>query len=288
MIGRTACQLAGLAIDRTVSGWRLVDRPGLDQQAASEMLAADLDALLPVAGPGYDGALKLQLAGPWTLASGLDLPRGGAALGDRGAVRDLVESLAETAVLHLADVRRRLPSADLVLQLDEPSLPAVLAGRVRTQSGLGTLRVPEETDVVSALREVVSAVDVPVAVHCCAARPPLGLLRAAGAAAVSLDATLGDVDHDALGEVVDNGGVVWLGVVPSLGPGVPPAPRDVAEPVRRLWRELGFDAELLAASVAVTPACGLAGASPGWVRTAYRVLRQVARALVEAPEGVGT
>ncbi|HVV76257.1 MAG TPA: methionine synthase [Mycobacteriales bacterium] len=286
MIGRTAAQLAGLGVDRTPSGWRLVDRAGLDQRAARELLDGDLDALLPVAGPGYDGALKLQLAGPWTLASALDLPRGGAALGDPGAVRDLVASLAETAREHLADILRRLPGAGLVLQLDEPSLPAVRAGRVRTQSGLGTLRVPEDSDVVAALAEVISAVDVPVVVHCCAARPPLGLFRSAGAAAVGLDLTLGDVDHDGLGEVIDGGGIVWLGVVPSLGPGIPPTPRDVAEPVRRLWRELGFAPEALPSSVAVTPACGLAGASPGWANTAYRVLGQVARALSEAPEGV--
>jgi methionine synthase II (cobalamin-independent) len=173
-----------------------------------------------------------------------------------------------------------------VLQLDEPSLPAVLAGRVRTQSGLGTLRVPEETDVVAALGQVVDSVDVPVAVHCCAAQPPLRLFRSAGAAVVGIDLTLGDVDRDGLGEVIDGGGVVWLGVVPSLGPGIPPIARDVAAPVRRLWHELGFDAEQLPAAVGVTPACGLAGASPGWVATAYRLLGQVARALSEAPEGV--
>jgi hypothetical protein len=286
LVGRTAAQLAGLAIDRTPSGWRFVDRPGLDQRAARELLDADLDALLPVAGPGYDGALKLQLAGPWTLAASVDLPRGGAALGDAGAIRDLVASLAETAREHLEDVRRRLPDANLMLQLDEPSLPAVLAGRVRTQSGLGTLRVPEQSDVVDALRDVVGAVDVPVAVHCCGVRPPIQLFRSAGAAAVGLDLTLGRVDHDAIGELIDGGGVVWLGVVPSLGPGTPPVARDVADQVRRLWRELGFEAERLPAAVAVTPACGLAGASAGWANTAYRLLGQVARALSEAPEGV--
>ncbi|HWC34379.1 MAG TPA: methionine synthase [Mycobacteriales bacterium] len=286
MVGRTASLLAGLAVDRTPSGWRLVDRPGLDQRAARELLDGDLDALLPVAGPGYDGGLKVQLTGPWTLAAALELPRGGAALGDPGAVRDLVASLAETATEHIGEVRRRLPDASLVLQLDEPGLPAVRAGRVRTQSGLGTLRVPEDSDVVAALASVVAAVDVPVAVHCCAARPPVRLFRSAGAAAVGVDLTLGDIDHDEIGELIDGGGVVWLGVVPAIGPGVPPAPRDVAEPVRRLWRELGFDPDALPASVAVTPACGLAGASPGWATTAYRVLGQVARALSEAPEGV--
>lgn len=286
MIGRTAAQLVGLGVDLTPTGWRLVDRPGIDQRGARELLEADLDALLPVAAPGYDGALKVQLAGPWTLVAALQLPRGGPALGDRGAVRDVVASLAEAAQQHLDDVRRRLPSAQLVLQLDEPGLPAVLAGRVRTESGLGTLRIPEGADVLAALRDVIGRVDVAVAVHCCAERPPLRMLRAAGAAALSVDVTLGDIDRDALGEVVDDGAAAWLGVVPWLGPGVPPTARDVAEPVRRLWHELGFDPDRLPGSVAITPACGLAGASTGWAVSAYRLLRQAARALSEAPEGV--
>jgi hypothetical protein len=288
MIGRTAAQLSGLGIDRTPSGWRLVDRPGLDQRDARERLTADLDALLPVAGPGYDGALKVQLAGPWTLAASLELPRGGRALRDRGAVRDLIASLAETAIEHLGEVQRRVPGAQLVLQLDEPSLPAVMAGRIRTESGFGALRAIEPTEVLPALRSVIDAAGVPVVLHCCAADPPIGLLREAGAAAVSFDATLGPTDHDAIGELVDGGGIVWLGVLPSLGPGVPPSPRDVADPVRRLWRELGFDPDLLPSAVSLTPTCGLAGASPGWAHSAYRLIRQAARVLTEAPEGVGS
>jgi hypothetical protein len=286
MIGRTAAQLSGLGVDRTPSGWRLVDRPSLDQRAARERLTADLDALLPVAGPGYDGAFKVQLVGPWTLAASLDLPRGGRALRDAGAVRDVVASLAETAVEHLAEVRRRVPGAELVLQLDEPSLPAVMAGRIRTESGFGALRSVEAHDVVSSLRDVIEAAGVPVVLHCCADDPPIGLFRAAGASAVSFDATRGSIDHDAIGELVEGGAVVWLGVAPTLGPGVPPAPRDVAEPVRRLWRELGFDPDLLPTAISLTPACGLAGASPGWAHSAYRLIRQAMRALNEAPEGV--
>jgi methionine synthase II (cobalamin-independent) len=93
------------------------------------------------------------------------------------------------------------------------------------------------------------------------------------------------LDRDALGELVEAGVALWFGAVPSIGPGVAPTPREVAEPVRRIWRELGYAAEQLPDNVAVTPTCGLAGASPGWAHSAYRVLRQAARALVEAPEG---
>src|SRR2546421_614052 len=82
-----------------------------------------------------------------------------------GAVRDLVASLAEGLRAHLADVRRRLPHARLLLQLDEPSLPAVLAGRVPTESGLGMLAPVEPASVVGALSSIVDGVGAPVVVH---------------------------------------------------------------------------------------------------------------------------
>lgn len=286
MIGRTATQLVDLPVDLQPSGWRLVGRPGIDVRRGRDLLETDLDALVPVAGPGYDGRLKVQLVGPWTLAAHVELPRGGALLADPGAVHDLGESLGETIRAHLDAVRRRVPGAQLVFQLDEPSLPAVMAGRIRTASGFATVRVPEPAAVESALRLAIAAAgDVPVVVHCCADEAPIRLLRDAGAAAVSVDVSSMTPDRDALGELVEAGVAVWLGVVPATGPGVAPTPRSVADPVRRLWHELGFDAGLLPDSVALTPACGLANASTGWVHSAYRVLRQAARALTEAPEG---
>src|SRR4051812_15421287 len=88
MIGRTAALLADLAVDLTPAGWRLVPRPGLDQRRAREFLARDLDALHDVA-EGYTGPLKVQAAGPWTLAAGLERVRGERAVVDPGARRDL-------------------------------------------------------------------------------------------------------------------------------------------------------------------------------------------------------
>jgi hypothetical protein len=103
---------------------------------------------------------------------------------------------------------------------------------------------------------------------------------------VSVDLAVVDLDLDELGERIERGLHLWLGIVPSTGPGVPPQVRDVVEPVRALWRRLGFPAEQLPATVTVTPACGLAGASVGWAATALRLVQQSARVLAEAPEGV--
>src|SRR5207253_557714 len=69
-----------------------------------------------------------------------ELPSGHRVVTDHGAPRELAESLAEGLRRHLADVARRAPSAKIVLQLDEPSLPAVLDGQVPTPSGWGTVR----------------------------------------------------------------------------------------------------------------------------------------------------
>jgi len=258
----------------------------MDEQAAAALLEGDLDALLPVG--DFDGTVKVQLVGPWTLAAHLELPRGGKVLGDRGATRDVVSALAETAREHFAEVGRRLPAATVMLQLDEPSLPSVLAGVVPTESGFGRLPGREGPDVVAALGEVVSAVEAAVVAHCCADTPPFAIFQQAGCTAVSFDlaAATPTLDLDQIGEVVQRGLGLWLGVLPALGPGAPPTVRQVLAPVRALWSRLGFESERLPEAVTLTPACGLAGASAGWVRTALRLLAQAATALSEAPETI--
>jgi len=289
MIGRTLAALdlaAGIGFDLQPAGWRLVARGGLDARRATDRLTADIDALMLFA--DFDGVVKVQLTGPWTLAAGVELPRGGRALRDAGAVRDLAAGLAEAVPAHLAEVRRRLPSADLVIQLDEPGLPAVVDGAIPTLSGISRIAAVEPSDAVDVLGQVIAAAGVPAVVHCCAPDPPLELAADAGAAAVAWDATAlsadGRLDEDIVGGLVERGVQLWLGVLPGLGPGAAPAPRTVADPVRRLWRSLGFAPERLTESVVLTASCGLAGASSGWVNESFRVLRQAARALSEAPE----
>ena len=232
LTGRSTALLADLPVDLQPSGWRLVDRPGRDASRARDLLARDLDALEQAAEGAPPALLKVQAAGPWTLASLLELPRGGPSLADHGAVRELTASLAEGLALHLAELRRRLPGTVLVLQLDEPSLPAVLAARVPTSSGFATLRAPQPALVAEHLATVLSVADSTV-VHCCAPHPPVGLLRRAGAGALSLDATLlTPSDDDAVGEAVAQGAGLLLGCVPSTDAPLAPV-AEVLRPVRR-------------------------------------------------------
>ncbi|QKG25899.1 methionine synthase [Actinomadura verrucosospora] len=283
LTGRTAGLLVDMPVRVEPSGWRFSDRPGRDTLRSHDHLARDLDVLEEVAG-GHDGPFKIQVCGPWTLAATIELRNGDRALKDPGAVRDLVASLAEGVAAHVADVRRRLPSARVIVQLDEPGLPAALAGTVPTASGFSRLRAVEAPVAEDALRQVIEAADAYPVVHCCARNVPYGLLRGAGAKAISVDLSLVPRrDDDAVGETIDAGVGLFLGAVPGTDAALPSL-QATAAPVKELWRRLGFPAAQLARQVVITPACGMAGASPRYVRTALKRCRDAARMLYEAAE----
>jgi hypothetical protein len=283
MIGRTAALLADLYVDLQPAGWRVVDRPGAEHRRAVDLLRRDLDEL-EEATQGYRGLLKLQAAGPWTMAAGVELHRGDRALKDLGAARDIAESLGEGLARHAAEVARRVPGATIVVQLDEPSLPAVLLGRIPTASGFGAIRAVAGPDAEAGLRLVTGRVGVPAGVHCCAAEPPLTVLGRVGAAFVSIDAGLVHRrQDDEIGELLEAGTHLLLGIVPTSGD-LPRTVSESADPARLLWRRLSYPAETLASRVTVTPACGLAGASPDQAVAVLTRAREVGRALAEAPE----
>ncbi|MGH8860605.1 MAG: methionine synthase [Jatrophihabitantaceae bacterium] len=280
MTGRGGALLVALPVEIVPSGWRLAAHDGHDVRTARDFLAWDIDAL-EAAAEGHRGALKVQSVGPWTLAANVELPGGHKVVSDHGATRDLAESLAEGLRGHLADVQRRVPGARLVLQLDEPSLPAVLGGHVPTPSGYGTVRSVERSQVEQTLRDVLSAgADGGRVVHCCADDVPIRLLRDAGADALSLDASrLPTSTYDELGEAVDAGLSLWLGVLPSTDAAVS---LDTArDAVRTLWSALGFARGDAAAAVVPTPSCGLAGATPRYVRRVLSLLRDTGAALLD-------
>jgi hypothetical protein len=209
------------------------------------------------------------------------LPSGHKVVSDAGATRDVAESLAEGLRAHLDEVQRRVPAGRLVLQLDEPTLPAVLAGAVSTPSGYGTVAAIEPAVAESALRDVLAVgPEGGRVVHCCAVGVPVDLLRAAGADAISVDAArLTAADNDALGEAVDAGVALWLGVLPASD--APITLDSARDALHRVWDELGFPRGQLAASVVPTPACGLAGASLEYVRRVLGLLRDTGNSLLD-------
>ncbi|HET7397762.1 MAG TPA: methionine synthase [Intrasporangium sp.] len=279
LVGRTAALLVELHVDLQPTGWRLVDRPGRDARRTAALLREDLDELAE-AFDGHRGPLKVQVAGPWTLAAGVWLPRGERVVADPGACRDLAASLAEGVRAHVAAVRRLVPDAEVVLQVDEPSLPAVLDGRLPTASGYGRLPAPDPQDALSALAAVLGAAGpADTVLHCCAADPPIALLRDAGPGALSLDTTLlGPRGWEGVAVAVEDGIRLLAGAVPTDG-SVGRA-QDVADQVADAWHRVGMPRATLA-DLVVTPACGLAGCSPDEARRLQRLAVDAAAELTE-------
>ena len=309
LTGRTAALLIEIPVEVTPRGWRLAERPGRDLARARTMLSSDLDVMEEVL-DGFRGPLKIQLCGPWTLAATLELPRTlNVAIADPGAVADLTASLAEGAAAHVAEVAKRVPGARLVVQLDEPALSAVAGGEVPTASGLSRI-APVEADVLrERLAQVIASTGKYTVVHSCSTAVPFGIIRAAGAGALSFDLSqLRRGEEDAVAEAAEAGLGLLTGVMPAVpepaspgpaGPG-PAGPtgtvapgdgsaeaRQAAERVINLWRRLGLPLDTCAEQAVITPACGLAGASPDQARAALTRCREAGSMLAELIEETG-
>ncbi len=307
LTGRTAALLIDMAVEVTPRGWRLAERPGRDLARARSMLSSDLDALEEVL-DGFSGPVKIQLCGPWTLAATLELPHTmNVAVADPGAVADLTASLAEGAAAHVADVAKRLPGARLVVQFDEPALPAVAQGMVPTASGLSRLAAVEAETLRERLEQVLAATHAYTIVHCCASSAPFGIIRAAEAGGVAFDlGQLRRADEDGVAESAEAGMGLLTGAVPAVpdqaagGAGSGGASgsgrqasgasgsseqadgaHQTAERVIRLWRRLGLSLATCAEQAVITPACGLASVSPAQARAALTRCHQAASMLPE-------
>ena len=304
LTGRTAALLVEIPVEVTPRGWRLAERPGRDLARAKTMLSSDLDVMEEVL-DGFRGPLKVQLCGPWTLAATLELPRTlNVAIADPGAVADLTASLAEGAAAHAAEVAKRVPGAQLVVQFDEPALAAVAGGEVPTASGLSRLRAVEAEVLRERLAQVIASTGKYTVVHSCSAAVPFGIIRAAGADALSFDLSqLRRGEEDAVAEAAEAGLGLLTGVIPAVpapdtgtarptegptGPGDGSAEaRQAAERVIKLWRRLGLPLETCPEQAVITPACGLAGASPDQARAALTRCREAGSMLAELIEETG-
>jgi methionine synthase II (cobalamin-independent) len=282
LVGRGTALLTGLGFDLTSVGWRLADSSSRDHRRAITTLRSDLDQLEEIA-HGYEGPIKIAVAGPWTLAANLEHPRGDRVLADPGARRDVAQSLEQGIADLVAELARRLPAVGVIVQLDEPSLPAVLAGGIATASGLGRHRAIDIPEVSTAYSRLVERLgDTPVVVHCCAPHVPIALLAKAGVRGMALDlGLLRTPDWDALGAGLEAG--LWLGAgaYPTADPAAEaPSPDRVANLVLAPLRRLELPPEISTHTV-VTPACGLAGFTRHSAVGALRTIRRAASIIGE-------
>lgn len=278
MTGRTLGLISELGFDLQPAGWRLAPR-GIDQRRAASLIAQDLDVVSQLS---VSGTFKVQVCGPWTLAATVEKPKGDLLLSDHGARREVAEALALAISAHVADLRRRLPGVvDLIVQVDEPGLPAVMSGQVPTASGFHRHRSVDPPAASAALELVFGAIAeagaTPIA-HCCAADAPVRLLRQAGARGVSVDLlNLPAGGYDPLAESLEAGEWVLLGVVSATDSA--DDAHQVNTRAHRFLDMLGLDPT---ERTVFTPACGLAGATPTYARTALEMAAGAA-ASVSAP-----
>ena len=287
LIGRTAAQLIDIPVETVPTGWRIAERPGRIMRTAQSMLSSDLDAMEEQL-DGYQGPLKISVTGPWTLAAGIELARTlNPVLSDLGAVNDLTASLAEVVAGHVADVAKRVPGATLITQIDEPALTAVVQGEIPTASGLSRIAVPDVAVISERLQTVLAAAGSYTAVHCCAGPVPFEMIMAARPDSISFDLSLvRREDGDLIAEIADTGKGIFVGAVRTILPrntrDDPPA--QTARKILRFWRALGMNPADAGRQIVVTPACGLAGATPTRATEALAHCREAARIVPELAE----
>jgi methionine synthase II (cobalamin-independent) len=276
MIGRTLSLLDGLEADLQPDGWRVGVGEGSDVRRARSLLAQDLDIAEELT-QEHTGPIKIQVTGPLTLAATVERPRGDKMLADHGARREMSESLAEGLRTHLADVRRRFAAADLIVQVDEPAITAVLTGGIPTASGWSRHRSVHPPEADALLRNVVEAITDAGArpvVHSCAPDVPVELLAGAGFTAISFDLGLVRPD-DVWAETFEKGVDLWFGVVPSTDT-ADVSHKAMLERIQTFFGRFGFDEQSYDDRLVVTPTCGLAGASPQWAGRALAAAQSVA------------
>jgi methionine synthase II (cobalamin-independent) len=145
----------------------------------------------------------------------------------------------------------------------------------------------DETLATTMLDICAAAAGAEVSVHCCGTDPPWKALQRSNISAVSVDAgTLDAADLDAIAEFVESGRAIVLGVVSSSTPPRLPAVEEVAAAIVAVTDRLGFTRSALRDRIGITPACGLAAATPQWARTAIGLARRAAEAFADDPDAI--
>jgi methionine synthase II (cobalamin-independent) len=290
MIGRAGALLVDIGIDTVPRGYRIAAGRSAVTRRAVSLLDEDIDALeeaWETAGlRGGTRTVKVQAPGPITLAAQLELPGGHRAITDSGAVRDLAGSLAEGVAAHRAQLARRLDTP-VVVQFDEPMLPAALEGRLTGVTSLTPVHPIDEPVTTALLSDCVATVGADLVLHSCASGLPWKMLQRSAIHAVSVDVTtLAAADLDGIGEFVESGRTVMLGVVASTPPERMPSVEEIAKAAAAITDRLGFPRAVLRERIGITPTCGLAGATPQWARAAVELTQKTADAFADDPEAI--
>ena len=77
-----------------------------------------------------------------------------------------------------------------------------------------------------------------------------------------------------------------LGAVPSTTPATRPSAEEVAKSAVSITDRLGFPRSALRERIGITPACGLAGATPEWARAAIELVQKAVDAFADDPDAI--
>jgi len=113
----------------------------------------------------------------------------------------------------------------------------------------------------------------------------MGLLT--GAVPATPDAAAGTAGSRVAGGTAAAGGSAIRRSDGASRPGEASGAVETAERIIRLWRRLGLSLDTCAEQAVITPACGLAGASPAQARAALDRCREAAGMLPELIEETG-
>lgn len=272
--GRGLAVAGELPVDLTVDGWTLAYSHGSMARQARRLIVQEMDLAEEV----FDGAslpLKVQVAGPWTL-SAVTLTRNGARLlGDVGARRDLAQALAHGVEQYIGELNRRLKPSSLVVQIDEPGLPAVALGAIGTASGLSryaAIDLPELDEALGMVTAAIKAGGASSAAHCCAPKISPSLFAGAGFDAINFDLSLA-TPGDEWAAAFESGVDLWPGAIATSPES---SDKAVIAEIEGFFGQLGFDRDSFADRLVVTPTCGLAGSSPAQASAALAAAQRVA------------
>lgn len=191
---------------------------------------------------GKTDTVKVQLAGPFTLAAEIEMANGHRMITDPGALRDLTDALLEVSVAHRRDVEKRFGAS--VLQLDEPRLPEVVAGTLKGATDFETIRpIPEPEETLARFGEHLLHTPMLLDVPWLTTDP-----RRA--------------DNDGLARLLDGGARI---AIPTMEP----------RELYNLFDELQIDPAATTVDVYAEPAATLVGTAAN-----YRAAREMAEALI--------
>uniref|UniRef100_UPI00288091DC hypothetical protein n=1 Tax=Corynebacterium durum TaxID=61592 RepID=UPI00288091DC len=211
VVGLTTGILPGINVDAGPRSWVLSTRPQLRTRRIWDRVEADLDQCEQAWGTRID-AVKIQVAGPWTLSASIELSNGHRALTDTGALRDLTESLIAGIQEYSADVRARFDT-EVYVQLDEPLLAQVRDGSLPGTSQFDEIPSINDVDLGERLAGVIERAEVRYLNQ--TGYPPLWkVAQVAGVETcqVTLDTVRGSEQYDGMGHALAAGMRVGLGM----------------------------------------------------------------------------